>query len=64
MSEKKNLKDIKLRLRELKSKLLIMEWDYKRNQLNSGKKAIYEKLKEEFEELKKLEEHEGNKSND
>ncbi|MFQ5621537.1 MAG: hypothetical protein ACE5FT_06880, partial [Candidatus Nanoarchaeia archaeon] len=40
------------RFDELQSKLMTMEWDIKHGQINPGKKALYDRLKKEFDELK------------
>lgn len=39
------------RIDELKKKIMILEWDLKKNQLNPGKQIYLENLKKELNEL-------------
>ena len=44
-------KDLEDRKSELKKKIITLEWDKKRNQINFSKKLILEKYKKELEEI-------------
>jgi len=46
MSSEKEMK-IRERLEEVRRKLMVMEWDQSRNQLNPGRLGIFNELKEE-----------------
>jgi len=48
-----DVRKAKERLIEIRDKYLTLKWDVDKGQLNPGKKAYYDKLKVEFEELQK-----------
>ncbi len=56
-----DVQELKNKMFEMRKKLITMEWDDKRNQLNEGRKVYYNKLREEFEKLEQeLDTLEGN----
>ncbi|PIN72621.1 hypothetical protein COV21_01595 [Candidatus Woesearchaeota archaeon CG10_big_fil_rev_8_21_14_0_10_45_5] len=49
----KEIGDIGKRLSEVTARISTLEWDLSHNQLNEGKKAYYDRLKKEKEELER-----------
>lgn len=45
--------EVQEHLHLLRSQITCLEWDKQRDQLNPGKKVYLEKIKQEYEELKK-----------
>jgi len=52
MKNENEIRELEKRYYELSSKVSTLEWDIQRNQLNQGKKAYYEKLKKEMQDIK------------
>lgn len=49
---KQEMQDKTERIDEIKKKIMILEWDKEKNQLNPGKHTYLKKLKEELNSLK------------
>lgn len=50
------------KINELKKKIMILEWDKEKNQLNPGKASYLEKIKEEVIKLENEKKDEGEKN--
>ena len=51
MSEEQGKENIGEELREVRKRLLTLEWDKKHNQLNAGMESAYRELKERYKAL-------------
>lgn len=51
MAETETLEQLKEKLYEMENKMRILEWDYKREQINPYKKQVFESMLKEKEGL-------------